>query len=204
MRSKFIEHTASMAGALDASAINAYLNRAYRFTIPSDIDGPYFDTTWQLTTAAGTASYAMPAWVVVPHGTAWINLDSGSPVSIGLDVVDDATQFEAYYGLQTTNARPTAILMRGRTVTLAPAPDAVYGIAIPVRGGADADLADGGSIADEILALAVVRAAAAEYLTEQDDADGVGRNQAAYAVQRDLLLTRSLAMPRARRAARSF
>lgn len=204
LRSKFREATSSMATDLPDASLDAYLNRAYRFILPAAIPGPYFDTTWSLTTIAGTASYAYPAWVVAPHGRAWISSSGGSSVVYPLDVRTDPTDFEYLYALPGQTGQPTAILFYGRVAKLSPTPDAAYVLSIPVRGGAEDDLANGDSIDDEVLAKAVIHAAAVEYQVEYDDTDGANKNQAEFERWKSLLLTRSLSVPQQRQMVRSF
>lgn len=210
MRTTFKAHTSGLADSLSDVEVDAYLNRAYRYVIPADLGGEYQETLWQLATTIGQATYDLPANIVaVNQGAAWIDsYDSGAgTISVGLRMLDWETDYTAYYFwdrlASSSNGRPDTILAYGRQVILNPAPDLAYTVQIPARGGPTADLGVTG-IENDLHALAVVTAAAWEYLGESEDHEGMNREGGLYEKYKGLLQTYAQGRPEERFPARSF
>jgi hypothetical protein len=200
MRDRFLEIVSEMAEAVPGAQIDAYFNRAYQFEIPSLVDGEFSETTWELETTASTETYAYPGYIVAPGNHAWI-----SEGSVPITVMSNPVIFEhRFYYPSGTEGQPVAVLFYGRTAKIAPVPDAEYTIEIPSRGGPATALTDGSSIDNDAHAMAVIYAAAREFYTEIDDADGAMKADAALAMKIDQLRTISGARVRGRIPARSF
>lgn len=205
MRTDFLETVAQVSDVVDDASIDAYLNRAYQFEIPADIGGEISENVWTLETANGTRVYDYPAPMMGVKGDAWISNDGSDPQQIFLDVCYDRAQFEDMYADPdpSTTGMPTAILFYGRQATLNPTPDAAYTITIPIRGGSTTALAAAG-LSNELLARAVVYAAARDFCGDSGDEVTEARLAAAYERLKDLLMTQAHTRPKARRPARSF
>lgn len=202
MRARFLEIVSENADAIDEAQIDAYFNRAYQFGIPAAIDGELSETTWTVTTADGTESYAYPGYIVAPKVHAWLN-DSGG--SIPLTVMSNPVLFEHRFGNPSdAEGQPVAILLYGRSAKIYPIPDAIYTIDIPSRGGAATALTSGAVIDNDVHAMAVVYAAAVEFCDEIDDTEGAQKAGLGLAAKLTLLQTISSARPRGRTPARSF
>ncbi len=211
MRTRFNEHVSDLSNDLDDAAIDAYLNRAYRYVIPSDVGGEFSEGLWELQTTTGTASYDYAAHVIAPNGeAAWIDSYrniSGVVIPDSLTFLDIETnravfEYADRYDVGTTG-RPTAVLFYGLQVLLSPVPDNSYIVKIPVRMGPSEDLTAAG-IVNDIHALAAITSAAVEFLAESEDAEGATREQALYEGYKQRLIRKSQVRPNARRWKRSF
>ncbi len=211
MRTRFAEHVSDLSSDLSDSDIDAYLNRAYRYVIPSDVGGEFSEGTWELTTEIGTDVYPYASHVIAPNGeSAWINSyvnGSGSTIADQLQFLGTETnrtvfEYADRYDAPSTG-RPNACLFYARQVFLTPVPDTAYIVKIPVRMGPSSDLPDAGIVNDNH-ALAAVTSAAIEFLVESEDADGVMREEALYQRYKQRLNVAAQARPNARRWKRSF
>lgn len=213
MRERFAEHASDLAGDLSDGNVDSYLNRAYRYIIPSDVGGEFNESLWELTCVIGTDTYDYADNVIAPKGDgAWIDSyynTAATPVEVDLsrtflDIETNRSVFEYADRYENQNqGRPTSILFYGRQVLLTPVPDLAYVVQIPVRGGPSADLTTTG-ITNDIHALATVTAAAAEFLAESEDAEGVNRESALYNSYLKRLHVMAQARPNGRRWKRSF
>ena len=213
MRERFTEHVSDLASDLTDADVDAYLNRAYRYVIPTDVGGEFNEVIWFLVTQPQVDTYEYAANVIAPNGEAafinshYLTTDPASLTSLDTTFLTTETNravFEYADRLSLTSlGRPTAVLFYGRTAILSPVPDSYYIVKIPVRGGPSADLNTTG-IANDLHAMATVTAAATEFLVEAEDADGVNRESALYQSYIKHLHVMAQARPNSRRWRRSF
>lgn len=157
------ESMAQLVDDLEAATINSAINRAYGFTIPSDLGGELAEIVWSLTLEAGTATYEYLARIHSPRNRPWISADaSATPMQSWLSVETDPAMFEARYvdSNGATQGQPVAALFYGRQVEFSPIPDQAYIVQIPCRGGPVTLSDDAATIENELLAMAVAREAA--------------------------------------------
>lgn len=207
----FKDYVADTAETLTSTTILDFLDRAYQYTIPSDVGGEMSEQLWELETTAGTASYSYPDTLVAPNaGTAYITEYRDTPsttVSVGpygVRFVTDPASFESWFasGAASTGIPDTA-LFYARTVRFSPAPSLDYNVTIPSRGGPTTGIGVTG-IANEVHAQAVVFAAAADYLASQEDTTGYALCLQEYERYKEKLQTYAHARPNSRRSGRSF
>ena len=224
MISKFRERTSGLAptSLINDAGVLEYLNRAYRFVIPRDVDGSYTEGQWVLECTALVDSYTMPDYVVnVRAGSVFINSKrdniTSQIVSIDqsfLDVETDLIVFQSQdreHPVSSTGSRPDSILLTARGAVLSPAPDEAYIVKIPARTGSSKLLNTAvdealyeNSVDDEIYAMAAVTAAAWEYLLDKEDHESAMREGASYEKYKSLMTVAAQGKPSKRRWKRSF
>lgn len=209
MRVRFKRRTSGLGDALSDAEIDVYLDRAYQFTVPVDVGGSYTQGTWALTSVPGQVQYAMPDYVISPSGIGVHILESVTGGSLGriqwLDVETDSTVWNATDRAVPAGDRaiPTSVLIYGRNVFLDPRPDLDYVVNFPGQLGPSAGLTEDG-LGQENYARAVVAAAAVEYLGDEEDIDGMQREQVSYGDYTYLMRTSAHGIAKHRRPMRSY
>ena len=198
MRTKFKDQLAGLATAVSDGEIDVLLNGAYQYTIPDALPGFITEGEWELTTVAGTGSYAFPDTVYSVH-MRQPELDDRKYLGY---YSRPSIFFNRYDRVSPQNARPLGALFYGETVELRPIPDAVYTIHIYARLYPDALTSDG--LVSRTHALATIYSAAQEWAEERDQELLMAKLQQRYATQLKLLRTRSNNRPRERYHLRSF
>lgn len=206
MRTEFQAHTSGLADALSNSDIDKYLNRFYRFVLPSDVDGRISEIIWSGTMSTSTSLVAIPDYVVsLNTPKAWM-YDTGSTTPIPLYMTDDYEAFVSAYpdfNSASPTGKPNTVATYGGSIAFNVRPDAAYSFSVQCRGGSSSAL-DSNGVADEIHALSVVTGAAWNYLLEKEDEAGAAREGGQYEIYKGMLNTRSGSRFQRRRPARTF
>ena len=206
MRQRFADHISDLDGDLTDPDIDAYLNRAYRYVIPSDVDGSITDIIWQTFTPIGASTLDVPKYVIALNkAKSWV-IPVGETAPDQLDIYYDFLEFEERYPSwndASTPAVPEAICIYGRTVYFNVRPSGAHTFKTMCRGGPAADL-DSTGIENDVHAMAVVTGGAQEFLAEAEDVAGANRESALYGGYIEKLQVSSQARPNTRRPKRSF
>ena len=210
MRERFTEHVSDLASDLSTSSVDEYLQRAYLYVIPMDVGGEFSEQVWSLFLLTGQDTYEYARYVVsVTTESAWIDQggETNPALSIPrtfLNVYTNRTVFEIYGNQELASpARPTSVLFYGRELIVSPTPDMNYILKVPIRGGPTVGLTSTG-IENNVHAMAVVTAAASEFLIESEDEAGVNRESALYQSYLKRLHVMAHGRPNKRRRARSY
>lgn len=210
MRTKFVEKVANMVPSSDTTTIDALLNRAHKFILPVDIPGTIGEYIWELECVVGQSVYQYPSHVIAPRDKAWIKSyqnDIDQEIQIGLfflgvNARPGIFEYQNYIN-PTDSSRPTSILFYGTSLTLDKSPDLKYNIEIPIRGGPVDNLTSDG-ITDELVADAVVKLAAMDYLEDMNQDELLKSVGDSYVRTHSRLRTKFLMRPRERQWRRSF
>ena len=207
----FHKHTSSLATDIDDPEVQTYLDRAYQYTIPLDVDGEMMEQIWQLTCVVDQQDYPYPNPLISSSGkNPWIEskLVASVETAIGLKYLGNYNEpvvFKRRYLSTTNSGQPCGVLFYGKVARLDRPANDEYIINIPVRSGPLLPL-DSNGITHGTHAMAVVTAAALDFLSEIESPEdsGTQRESMLYARYRNQLRTYSLSRPNERRPARSF
>lgn len=214
MRAKFRKNANDLANDLSDSEVLAYLDRAYRFTVPGDVGEDWSETLYELQLITGTVTYEVPDQIIGPaeDSAAWIDRYSNladPPVitNAGLywvTIETDPSRYQWWFSYQSAaQARPTACLLYGRQIVLNRPPDQNYIMTIPSRGAPATGLTDSG-LSNDAHAQAVVYGGVVEYLSDVEDAEGQAEAAGGYAIQIKKLRRYALVSPERRQQSKSF
>lgn len=214
MRTKFRKRTSGLTDALDDSDVDNFLNRAYQYNIPRDIPGQAMDGVWSLDVDAGEVAYAYPSYVIAPRTRAvyWqqsrtLDTDPWDKTSAHfIDVETDRASFiysDREIPWEDTSGPPQSILFYGEEAVVSPQPDKIYRLVIEARVGPQNALGVNG-LQNDTHAMLVVTAAAVEFLDDEEDDIGAGRQRSSYGEYKSLFIAQSQSMPRHRTPRRSF
>ena len=198
MRTKFKGQMAGLADSMSDADIDVFLNGAYQFTIPNEVDGFITEGEWVITTVADTGEYAYPDNLYSVRNAAPM-IDDNSYLSYHTR----PQLFWHYYERTGGNsARPTGALFYGTTVQLRPVPEQEYTVRVFTRNYPDA--LETAGLPNRTHALATVYAAAIEYAEELDLSALLANLVPRYDEQVGALRTRSNNRTRERYPVRSF
>ena len=163
-------------GQVDPDVVAQELHEVYRFTIPNRVHAAcrrgFFDLA---VSVAGGATYALDA----AAGGALVRGLRG-PVLYGTQSLDFSSDperfFETYSLADTATGTPQAVLVEGRTVTVAPTPAATYAIRFRALFYRDEiPTAEAGGLEDDVEAKACVFGAAYSIAAQDGDDELAGR-----------------------------
>lgn len=170
-----------LEGGLEATDADEALNANHQFALPNLIGGSILEGYIDIVTVAGTQDYnfdtagaAMtPAVIAKNIYRPVINTATGRP----LRYTDQPIEFWSWHDHDSTDQyEPRSVLVRGRSVTLRPIPDAIY--TIRAYGQVYRAALAAAGIADDEEALLVCAMAAL------DLAEGLGQDQSMQRAQR--------------------
>lgn len=205
MRSEFSKRVAGLDSALTSTDVDAYLNRAFRYTIPDKVHGMLSDGTWTFDTVASTVEYELPANVHTPRKPVYVD---GEPI----ETYTRREQFWWDYDADTTDtAEPRAALIYGggdqtyarHLIRFYPIPDAAY----TITGGGRLYPAEDMTAATDLNpthALAIVASAAQEFALDLSVDEIAQREGVRFLDKLSDLRTRSNGPARERRRRRTY
>ena len=168
---RFREGNADRASDLNDASIQALLNTSWRFTLPGEVDGTFREGAITFNTVIGQQDYDLDNATHVGATNAGMvrAVEKGIRVSTETSPLlffdDFNTFFCDYTYSDTQQGRPQSVLVRKRTLTLRPIPSAIVTIVVP--GSLFNAAIDSGGVANDDVALAVVRIALRDYAAEQ-------------------------------------
>lgn len=192
MRSAFKRHSSGLADSMSDSDVDEYLNNIYAEFLPGEIDGKLHEVTWVVTLAVDVNPIVIPNHIVAfPSGHFWIQGTSGNrtgsifPLSFCDHLADFVLENPAYQD-PANRGRPTEVLRQGRKLFFDVFPDDDYNLISKARGSSAAALTTDGLPFPH--AMAVITAAAWNYLIEQEDEAGILREATQYETWKERLL----------------
>lgn len=212
MRTRFREAVGDRASDINDAAVDVLLNTAWKFDLPSEIDGVFREEDFSAAISPGLSasgldfdSTASPNGLGTNAGRIRQLLpgarlgDSTDP----LDFYDDAETFYNRYlwenvGVET--GRPQALLLQKRLLIVHPKPDDFYELVLHASAFNPAIASTG--IANDTWALAVVRLAARDYAVEQGYDDIATRMTSLFEMSKARMQAQSRARPVANRERR--
>lgn len=208
MRAAFQRHTSGLTSSMSTSDIDGYLNNIYVEYLPGDVDGKIHEVTWVQTLTVNVNPITIPNRIVgFPAGRFWIQGTAGnrtgSPYNVSFydNLTDFALSYPDYQDPANTG-RPLSVFRQGRSLYFDRFPDADYNLIADARGcPATALTTDGLPFTH---AMAVVTAAAWNYLLEQEDEVGINREATQYETWKERLLVESHSDYHGRTPNRSF
>lgn len=207
MRVKFREGANDLDASLGDGDIDAYLNRAYQYVIPSEVGAEYNKGYYAINTVASQRGYSVPSYVFGAGNELVAYIRDGGDLHF-LSVETNPGRWERYQaGDSATEARPSSLLFYAATVTLWPTPDAVYTITIPSSRGRSHSITDSAgatNLADDRLAMACVHAGLMEFHNETQDEVSYAMADREYKRWKRMLMRNAHGRPSRRHPARSF
>lgn len=191
MRSHFREGCADRAQTISDVDVDAELNRAWRYTLPDEVNGTTRQGMISFDTVAGKQNYDLDLAADVGGANAGVIRDVGIGIRFSdrttkLDYYTDFSLFwDRYQFTDTAQGRPSAILVRERVLTFRQIPDGAYTVLVP--GSVYNPVLDANGIANETFAMAVVRLAVRDYAGEQKWTDTLETFDALASASLDLL-----------------
>jgi hypothetical protein len=207
MRRRFKALTGGLASSETDADIDALLQAAYQYSIPSELPGELTEGQDTIITVSGTSVYQYPDRVHSVRSEApeiYGTVPIITNLNRHLSYETRPREFWAQHDrLGLDQGEPRSALFYGRQVFLRPVPDAVYWILFDTRRFKDA-LGATASIADQNHAMAVVTSAALEFCEDIDADELTAKLQRKYARYMDRLRSQSFTRSHVRREMRSF